>query len=214
MQLSRCQVFASTCAFVQFGSLTQLSLLNTTARAASPPLFSSTYFHHIIRATSALLASCYHPHCMHQPHRHPHLYLTRRVLLDVIHAARILFSSTSYLSRRIVQLPSVPVREALTIHEARRPSRRIIFAIVFAAGSLTVIFIDIVLVASYCTTSHCPCDSCANNSRSLLIFLPHHICYCPCRRQPHRHPHRHCTHCIALYCTTSHCPCECCANNS
>ena len=68
--------------------------------------------------------------------------------LDVIHTTSILFSSTSYLSRRIVQLPSVPVRAVLTIHEARRLSRHIIFAMVFAASSLTAIFIDIVLVAS------------------------------------------------------------------
>ena len=68
--------------------------------------------------------------------------------LYVIHAAGILFSTTSYSSCRIVQLPSVPVRAALTIHEARRPPRRIIFAIVFAAASLTAIFIDIVLIVS------------------------------------------------------------------
>ena len=145
--------------------LPQLGLLNTTAWAASPPLFF--LFYHIIRTTSALLASCYHPRCRHQPHRHPHQYRTHHVLLDVIHAAGILFSSTLYSScldvihaagilfssssyslRRIVQLPTVPVRAALTIHEARRPSRLVIFAIIFAAGSLTAIFIDIVLIAS------------------------------------------------------------------
>jgi len=128
--------------------LLQLGLLNTTARAASPPLFSSTYIHHIKRATSALLASCYHPCCLHQPHRHPHLYRNRRVSFDVIDAAGIVVSSTSYSSRRIVQLPSVPVRASLTIHEARSSSRRVIFAIVLAAGSLTAILIDILLIAS------------------------------------------------------------------
>jgi len=40
------------------------------------------------------------------------------------------------------------MRAALTIHEASRPSHHIIFAIVFAAGNLTAIFIDIVLITS------------------------------------------------------------------
>jgi len=71
-------------------------------------------------------------------------YLSR---LDVIHATGILFSATSYSSRRIVQLPTVTVRAALTIHKAHRPSRGILFAIVFAASSLTAIFIDIILIA-------------------------------------------------------------------
>jgi len=44
-------------------------------------------------------------------------------------------------------------------------------------------------VASYCTTSHCPCECCVNNSRSSLIFSRRHICYHVCRRQPHRHLH-------------------------
>ena len=69
-------------------------------------------------------------------------------------------------------------------------------------------------VALYCTTSHCPAGGYTNNSRSSLIFLPHHICYRPCRRQPYHHSHRHRTHRIAPYCTTTHCPSECCANHS
>jgi len=69
-------------------------------------------------------------------------------------------------------------------------------------------------VASYCTTSHCPCECCAKNSRSLLIFSPRHICYRPCRRQPHCHPHRLCTCRVVSYCTTSHSSCEFYANNS
>ena len=68
--------------------------------------------------------------------------------LDVIHAAGILFSSTSYSSHCIVQLPTVTVRAVLTIQKACQPSHRFIFAIVFACISLTAIFIDIVLVAS------------------------------------------------------------------
>ena len=98
MQLARCQAFASACAFVWFGSLTtaQLAEYDGMGRKSTPFFF---YFHHIIHATSALLASCYHLRCRHQPHRHPHQHHTRRALLDVIHAAGILFSSTLYSSR-------------------------------------------------------------------------------------------------------------------
>jgi len=97
MQLARCQAFDSACAFVRFGSLATawLAEYDSTGHKSTPFFF---YFHHIIRATSALLASCYHLRCRHQPHRHPHQYHTRRVLLDVIHAAGILISSTSYSS--------------------------------------------------------------------------------------------------------------------
>jgi len=98
MQLARCQVFASPCAFVQFGLLTTARLAEYDGMGhKSTPFFF--YFDHIIRATSALLASCYHPRCRHQPHYHPHQYRTCRVLFDVIHAAGILFSSTLYSSR-------------------------------------------------------------------------------------------------------------------
>jgi len=123
MQLARCQAFASACTSERFGSLTtaRLAEYDGTGRKSTPFFF---YFHHIIRATSALLASCYHLRCLHQPHRHPHRQRTR-------------------------------------------------------------------CVALYCTTSHYPCECCANNSRSSLIFSPRHICYRPCRQQPHRHPHSH-----------------------
>ena len=96
MQLARCQAFASACAFVQFGSLTTARLAEYDGTKSTPFFF---YFHHIICTTSALLPSCYHPRCRHQPHRHPYQYRTCRVLLDVIHAAGILFSSTSYSPR-------------------------------------------------------------------------------------------------------------------
>ena len=98
MQLARCQAFASTCAFVRFGSLTtaRLAKFNGTGRKSTPFFF---YFHHIIRATSALLTSCYYRCCRHQPYHHPHQYHTRRVLFDVIHATSILFSLTSCSSR-------------------------------------------------------------------------------------------------------------------
>ena len=62
-----------------------LSLLNTTARAAIPPLFSSPF---IVRATIALVAS----------------YLLSSMLPASSSAPS---SSTLYSSRRIVQLPTV-----------------------------------------------------------------------------------------------------------
>ena len=55
-------------------------------------------------------------------------------------------TSTLYSSRHIVQLPSIPLKAAQTIYNACRLSCCVIFAFVFAAGSLTVIFNDIVLV--------------------------------------------------------------------
>jgi len=73
-------------------------------------------------------------------------------------------TSTSYSSFHIVlyNFPlSVTRRAALKSHEACRSSRRLLFAIVIATG----ILINIVLVASYCTTSPCICpsESCANH---------------------------------------------------
>ena len=62
------------------------------------------------------------------------------ILIDVVQVA----------SRRIVQLPTVPVSAALTIHEACGSSRRFIFAIVLAAGSLTAILINVVFIVSCC----------------------------------------------------------------
>ena len=61
------------------------------------------------------------------------------------------------------------------------------------------LFIDIILVVLYCTTSHCPCESCTNNSLSSSIFSPRLICFCPCHWQPYRHPDRHHTHHVELY---------------
>ena len=108
MQLARCQAFESACAVVRFVSLTtaQLAEYNDMGHKSTPFFF---YFHHIIHVTSILLVSCYHARCLHQPHCHPYQYRTHRILLDVIHAAGILFSSTSYSSYRIVQLLTVPV---------------------------------------------------------------------------------------------------------
>jgi len=159
MQLARCEAFASACAFVRFGSLTtaRFAEYDGTGRKSTPFFF---YFHHIIRATSALLASCYHPRCLLQPHRHPHRHSTRRVLMTSTLPA----SSFHRHRTRCVLMSSTPAASSFHRHRTHR-------------------------VASYCTTSHCPCECCANNSRSSLIFSPRHICNRPCRWQPHRHPH-------------------------
>ena len=104
--------------------------------------------------------------------------------------------SPSYSLRRIVQLPTVPVRAALTIHEARRSSRHVLFAIIFAAGIDTAILIDIVLATSYLLSSLPPASSLPS---SLTSYLSHITCYHQCCQHPHCHPHRHCTHRVVLY---------------
>jgi hypothetical protein len=127
-------------------------------------------------------------------------------------------SSTSYSLRRIVLLPTVSValRAALTMSQSsplyssrlpRHHTRRVFLAIVLAAG----ILIDIVLVTSYCTPSHCLCrsESCANHVTKLTIILV--ASYSPSyssrltrqhtrRYRPRRHPpHRRRTRHVVLY---------------
>ena len=122
--------------------LPQLGLLNTTARAASLPLFSSTFIISFMRPA-------------HSSH------------LAIIHAAGINLTAILINIVLVVSDLMSSMPPALSFHRYR--TRR---------------------VMSYCTTSHCPCECCTNNSRSSLIFTPCHICYRPCRRwQPHRHPH-------------------------
>ena len=184
--------------------LPQLGLLNTTAWATSPPLFSSTFIisyarpvhsSHLaiihaagINLTAILinivLVASYLMSSM-PPASSFHRHRTRRVLMSSMPSAS---SFHRYCTHRVLML-SMPPASSFQRYRTRR-------------------------IASYCTTSHCPCECCANNSRSSLIFSLRHICYCPCHRQPHRHPHRHRTCHIASYCVISHCPCECCANNS
>jgi len=141
--------------------LQQLGWLNTTARATSPPLFSSTFIISYARpAHSSHLAIIYAAG----------INLTA-ILINIILVASYLMSSMPLASSfhrhrtRHILMSSMPPASSFHRYRTRR-------------------------VASYCTTSHCPCECCANNSRSSLIFTPHHICYRPCRcRQPHRHPH-------------------------
>jgi len=133
--------------------------------------------------------TCYHPCCRQPPHHHPDRYRAHHVVL--------------------YNFPlSVPLRPALTIHEALRSSRHVLLAIIHAAG----ILIDIILIASYLLSSTppaltsyslrrivqlptvCPSESYANNSRSSSIFSPRLTCYHPRRW----HPHRHRTRCVLL----------------
>jgi len=148
------------------------SLLNTMAQAGIPPLLSLPF---IIRTTIVLIPS----------------YLLSSTLAAT---SSLPSSSTSCLSCRIVQLPSVCPSESyannltklvdlleasyllssvppassstsysscLTCYHPRRQhphrhrTRCVLLAIIHAAGILTAIVIDIILIASYCTTSHC-----------------------------------------------------------
>jgi len=179
------QLGALTAAWLPYIPL--LSLLNTMARAAIPPLVSSPFIvcatiarvvSYLLSSTLAasssppssstlyssrrivqlptvchcesfannlmksvdLLAASYLHHCpcrRHPPHRHPHRHCTCHV---------VLYNFTL----------SVTVRAALTISRSSSNfSQRLTCTIVRAAGILlTAILVDIVLLASYCTTSH------------------------------------------------------------
>jgi len=146
MELARCQAFASTCTFVWFGSLTaaRLAEYNGTGHKSTPFSF---YFHHIIHATSALLASCYHPRCQHQPHRHPHQHCTHCVAsyCTTSHCPCECCSNNSrssllFLPRHICYRPC---HRQPHCHPHRHRTRRVVLS---------------------CTTSHCPCECYANNS--------------------------------------------------
>ena len=77
---------------------------------------------------------------------------------DTIHAADILIDIVLVPSLRIVQLPTMCHWESCANNLMKHLDLFccILFAIVLAIGIiLTAILIDIVLIASYCTTSHC-----------------------------------------------------------
>ena len=140
-----------------------LGLLNTTAWAAIPALFSSPF---IVRATIALVAS----------------YLLSSMLPA---SSSLLSSSTLYSSRRIVQLPTVSHCESCAnnltklvdllaasyLHHRpcrrhpphRHPHRHCTRHVVLYNFPLSV------TVRAALTIS-----------RSSLIFSRHLICYCPC----------------------------------
>ena len=106
-------------------------------------------------------------------------------------------SSISYSLRRIVQLPTVPERATVTIHEARRSSCLVLFAIILPNGILTAILIDIVLVGSYLMSSTPPAFSSPTSSST--SFPSSLTCYRPRRRHAHQHPHWHGTRRVVLY---------------
>jgi len=125
--------------------------------------------------------TCYHPRRRH-PHRHPHRHHTRCVLLAIIHAASILIdivlvasyvlssmppasSSTSYSSRLTCYHPR---RRHPHRHPHRHRTRCVLLAIIYAAGILTAILIDIVLVASYLLSSTPPASSPPSSLTSYL----------------------------------------------
>ena len=121
--------------------LPQLHLQNTTAQATIPPLFSSPF---VIRPSHSTHLTCYHPCCgklfaailidiilitSYSTTSHCHLEsyannLTKHVILLAASFSRLKLwpasssppsSSTSYSSRRIVQLPTVTGRAVLII---------------------------------------------------------------------------------------------------
>ena len=141
--------------------LPQLGLLNTTARAASPPLFSSTFIVSYARPA-------------HSSH------------LAIIHAASINLSAILINIVLVASYLMLSMPPASSFHQHH--TRRVLMSSTPPASSFHPYRTH--RVASYCTTSHCPCECCTNNSRSSLIFTPRHICYRLCRRrQPHHHPH-------------------------
>jgi len=137
-------------------------LQNTTAWAAIPPLISSPF---VIRPSHSTHLTCYRPRCSN---------LFTAIFIDIVLVA----------SHQIVQLPTVchleSCAENLTKHvdlfaasysrlsmppaSSSPPSSSTSYSsrptdTIHAAG----ILIDIVLIASYCTTSHCHLGSCTNN---------------------------------------------------
>jgi len=184
--------------------LPQLGLLNTMAWATSPPLFSSTLIISYVRPA----------HSSHLAIIHAAGINLTTTLINIVLVASYLMSSMPPASSfhqhctHHVLMSSTPL--ASSFHRHR--THRVLMSSTPPASSFQRY--HTCRVASYCTTSHCPGECCAKNSRSSLIFSLHHICYHPCHQHPQCHPNRHRTHHIASYCTTSHCPCECCANNS
>ena len=147
-------------------------LLNTTARTAIPHLLSLPF---IIRATIALIpsymlsstllptfslpsssTSCSSRRIVQLPTvcRSDSCANNLTKLVDILAASYFLSSmppassSTSYSSRHTCYHP-------LPRHPHRHRTSCVLLAIFHASGILTAILIDIILVVSYCTTSHC-----------------------------------------------------------
>jgi len=158
-----------------------LGLLNTTARAAIPPLFSSPF---IVRATIAIVAS----------------YLLSSTLAA---SSSLPSSSTLYSSRRIVQLPTVCHCESCANNRTKLVD---LLAASYLQSSLPLAsFSPPSSSTSYSSRrvvqlpTVCPFESCANNLMKLVDLLAASYLLSSSRWHPHRHRHRHCTYRIVLY---------------
>ena len=107
--------------------IVQLPAVSVPLRAALTISPSSTIFSPRLFCDSS---------CRRHPHRHPHRHRTRHVILDIMHAARILIDIVLIASYSTTSPCVCPSESCANNQEARRPSRRGLFAIVLAAGIL------------------------------------------------------------------------------
>ena len=142
------------------------------ARAAIPPLLSLPF---IIRATIVLVpsyllssmlpatssppsssTSCSSRRIVQLPPVSPSESCTNNLtkLVDLLDVSYLL-SSTPPASSSISYSLSLTYYHLRCRHPYRHRTRCVLLAIIHAAGILTTILIDIILVMSYCTTSHC-----------------------------------------------------------
>ena len=206
MQIVRCQAFASTCAFVWFGSLTATRL----------PHHSSACQIQRHRQLFHPFFTCYHPRCWH-PHRHPHRHCIRQVVLYnfplsvPLRAALTISSSSSIFSPRLTCIHTAILIDIVLAascyhlrhrHPHRYRTRRVVLynfplsvpsraALTISRSSSifsprltfihTAILIDIVLAASYLRSSTPPSSSLTSDSSRLTRW-------CPCGRHPHWYP--------------------------
>ena len=141
--------------------LPQLGLLNMMAWATSPPLFSSTFIISYTRPAHSSYLAIIHT---------AGINLTA-ILINIVLVTFYLMSSTPpassfhrHRTRRVLMSSTPP---ASSFHRYRTHR-----------------------ITSYCTTSHCLCACCTNNSRYSATVSPRHFSYRPCRCwQPHRHSH-------------------------
>ena len=241
-------VFASACAFVRFGTLTtarhayhssarlpQLGTLTTaplakydgTGRNSTPFLFA---FRHtpIALDASYLLSSTLRQNL----HRHPHRHRTRRVASYCTSSHCHLESCANNLTKNVHLLAASYSRLSLRPVSSSPPSSSKPYSsrptdAIHAAG----ILIDIVLIVSYCTTSHCHLESCTNNLTKHVDLLAASFSRLSLRPASSSPPSSSTSYSsrptdaihaagilidivlFASYCTTSHCHLVSCANN-
>jgi len=185
----------------QLGIITTALLANTTAWATIPPLVSSPFIIYSSHSTILLAiiqaaansslpsSSTLYPSCHIAFYNLP-LSVTWRATLT-ISQSMLIFSprlirnypysrlypyhhAHQHCSHHVIlynfPLSLRELREQS--HEVCQSSYRISFTILITAGiNLTTILIHIVLIVSYCTTSYCHLESCANNITKQVDLL-------------------------------------------